>query len=170
MSSDSSDLISFCPPLHGAVFSAPPPACLTSGPLHKSFPSLWHGSPPYLAPSHSSSRAQSQACITLWAPLSQSWAHSGSGGTPLGLDSSNCHLPCLTCYCSGSPLWLDCEPLESRDWVSRPPATGTSWCLVNIYGMDEKWTPKPLALSAVLWTYCMQGSVRGAWKTKNLVE
>lgn len=51
-----------------------------------------------------------------------------------------------------------------------PPATGTSWCLVNIYGMDEKWTPKPFALSAVLWTYCVQGSLRGARENDRKLE
>ena len=51
-----------------------------------------------------------------------------------------------------------------------PPATGTSWCLVNIYGVDEKWTPKPFALSAALWTYCVQGSLRGARENDRKLE
>ena len=49
--------------------------------------------------------------------------------------------------------------------VSRSPARSTSRCLVSIYGMDEKWTPKPLALSAALCTYCVHREKKHVCKT-----
>lgn len=61
------------------------------------------------------------------------WGLLGWEGTPrASLGSGACRLSCLLGYCSGSPLWLDCEPLEGRDRVSGSPI------LVNIYGIDER--------------------------------
>ena len=77
-------------------------------------------------------------------PSGLSGACSGGRAEPpwASLDRGACHLPCLPCYYSESPPWLDCEPLKGRDWVSRSPAPGASRYLVNIYGMDEKCPPK----------------------------
>lgn len=77
--------------------------------------------------------------------LTPVWGLFGSLGAPwVSLDSGACRLPCLPSHCSGSPLWLDREPLEGRDWVSGSPEPRTSRCLVSIYGMDEKWSLKPM--------------------------
>lgn len=99
------------------------------------------------------------------------WDLFGSLGAPwVSLDSGACRLPCLPGHCSGSPLWLDREPLEGRDWVLGSPEPSTSRCLVSIYGMDEKSSLKSEAHA--LCTRRVPGTVEkltGNWRERKEV-
>lgn len=96
--------------------------CLTSGPLHRLFSCLRHGSPPYPASRHSSSRTQSQARITLSAPSNWSYACSGKGGAPLGLPLMVVIATCLVSPVTALGLFScrTVSPLRAGIWSPDP--------------------------------------------------
>lgn len=119
----------------------------------------------------SSSRAQSQACITLWAPSRQSWAHSGTKGAPLGL-GGQVIATCLVSPVIALGLFSGWTVGSSRAGIGSPdpPATGTSWCLVNVYRWMKNGLQSPLLFLLSCGLTVMQGSLRGARENDRKLE